>query len=399
MVSKNLVVIDTETTGFGKYDKVLEISAITVSASTGEIIDEFDTLINPLRDISNSNIHGITASMVSAAPDFNEISIALGNILHGNILVAHNLSFDSRMISQEFARASAQFNVGSGICTLNLTNSKLVEACRRFDINIDQAHRSLSDARATASLLSHFDISDINVVPMSFVGLEGQWNPRTLRREHFSPEELGTTVRAKRKLFFPTSNEQEVAYLDLLDFFFEDSKITSEELSDLSSLALESHLDGSRVTELHFGYLLSLYAAAMRDGVLTEQELILINELVRAFELTEFKLTNVSVPLKTRELPVGATICFTGSASINGMELPRERLEGVAAIAGFQPVSSVTKKGCDLVVAADPMSMSGKAKKARSYEIPVIGISEFVEFPEVNEILARENEGPDWFKK
>jgi DNA polymerase-3 subunit epsilon len=399
MDGKNLVVIDTETTGFGKNDKIVEISAITVSASTGEIIDEFDTLINPLRDISNSNIHGITASMVSAAPEFNEISIALGNILHGNILVAHNLSFDSRMISQEFTRTSAQFNAGSGVCTLNLTKSKLVEACRRFDINIDHAHRSLSDARATASLLSHLDISDIDIFPMSFVGLEGHWNPRTLRREHFSSEESGTTVRAKRKLFFPTSNEQEVAYLDLLDFFFEDSKITSEELSDLRSLALESHLDGSRVTELHFDYLMSLYSAAMRDGVLTEQELILINELVRAFELTEFKLPNESVPLETRGLPVGATICFTGSASFNGIELSRERLEAVAAIAGFQPVNSVTKKGCDLVVAADPMSMSGKAKKARSYDIPVIGVSDFVELPEVSEIFVLENEGPDWFKK
>ena len=42
------------------------------------------------------------------------------------------------------------------------------------------------------------------------------------------------------------------------------------------------------------------------------------------------------------------------------------------------PVESVTRAACDLVVAADPSSSSGKARKARDYAIPVISVDDFV---------------------
>ena len=51
-----------------------------------------------------------------------------------------------------------------------------------------------------------------------------------------------------------------------------------------------------------------------------------------------------------------------------------------ATVAGFVPVDSVTKKACDLVVAANKASMSGKAKKARDFGIPVISVEEFLAF-------------------
>jgi DNA polymerase-3 subunit epsilon len=73
-------------------------------------------------------------------------------------------------------------------------------------------------------------------------------------------------------------------------------------------------------------------------------------------------------------------ICFTGTAVGNdGQELSRETLETIARKAGHIPVSSVSKKTCDLLVAADKSSLSGKAKKARDYGIPVISVSEFME--------------------
>lgn len=73
-------------------------------------------------------------------------------------------------------------------------------------------------------------------------------------------------------------------------------------------------------------------------------------------------------------------ICFTGTAVGNdGQELSRETLETIAKNAGHMPVSSVTKKTCDLLVAADKSSLSGKAKKARDYGIPVISVSEYLD--------------------
>jgi hypothetical protein len=46
---------------------------------------------------------------------------------------------------------------------------------------------------------------------------------------------------------------------------------------------------------------------------------------------------------------------------------------------GFTVVSSVTKTNCDVVVAVDPSSSSGKAKKAREYGKPVIAAQQFLD--------------------
>lgn len=50
-MAPNFVVIDCETTGLGKYDRVLEVAAVTVNSDTLEVVDEYDTLINPQRDV------------------------------------------------------------------------------------------------------------------------------------------------------------------------------------------------------------------------------------------------------------------------------------------------------------------------------------------------------------
>jgi DNA polymerase-3 subunit epsilon len=47
---------------------------------------------------------------------------------------------------------------------------------------------------------------------------------------------------------------------------------------------------------------------------------------------------------------------------------------------GLHPVNDVTKKGCDVLVAADESSMSGKAKKAKDWGIPVISVEKFIAF-------------------
>ncbi len=90
------VVVDVETTGFGPNDRVVEIAAITLDPATWETVDEYDTLINPGRDVGPTGVHGITASMVEAAPTFSDIIAAIAGRLQGSLLIAHNLAFDSR---------------------------------------------------------------------------------------------------------------------------------------------------------------------------------------------------------------------------------------------------------------------------------------------------------------
>ena len=65
------VLIDTETTGTMKADRIVEIALIAFKGS--EVIEEWSTLINPQRDVGKTNIHGIKASMVSSAPIFADV--------------------------------------------------------------------------------------------------------------------------------------------------------------------------------------------------------------------------------------------------------------------------------------------------------------------------------------
>jgi DNA polymerase-3 subunit epsilon len=58
------------------------------------------------------------------------------------------------------------------------------------------------------------------------------------------------------------------------------------------------------------------------------------------------------------------------------MSEPREVFESRASAAGLVVGSNVTKK-TSLVVAADPDSLSGKARKAGSYGVPVVGEAAF----------------------
>lgn len=63
----------------------------------------------------------------------------------------------------------------------------------------------------------------------------------------------------------------------------------------------------------------------------------------------------------------------------DGKALSKKALESLARECGFSVVSSVTKSKCDCVVAVDPDSSSGKAKKARDYGKPVVGSARFLE--------------------
>ena len=110
------VAFDTETTGFKNSDRIVEIGFVVFK--NGEILEEWSTLNNPQRDVGATNIHGITASMVSTAPLFEDVINDIFRIINNRILTSHNFSFDSRLLAQEFKRANTQGSLGKGFCTM-----------------------------------------------------------------------------------------------------------------------------------------------------------------------------------------------------------------------------------------------------------------------------------------
>lgn len=162
----DFMVVDVETTGGGslRNDRITEIAAIHVR--DGDIVGEFETLINPQRAIPPmiSALTNITWEMVRQAPLFREICDQLIPLLDGKVFVAHNAEFDWRFVTTEITRATGQRLEGERLCTVRLARALKPELrSRRLDvlahyygITIERRHRAGDDARATAKLLLRF---------------------------------------------------------------------------------------------------------------------------------------------------------------------------------------------------------------------------------------------------
>ena len=377
--SPHLVVIDCETTGLGQNDRIVEIAALTLNPETWETTDEYETLINPERDVGPVDIHGVTATMVEVAPTFPEVIAALARRIHGAILIAHNLSFDARMLGYEFDRLGVAFDVGSGLCTLKATGEKLVAACRRHGIALDTQHRALADARATAALAREIFANDaVNLGAATVGDCPHVPNPRTLRRDAVDAgaSELARVVSLAH---YPYSDEALLQYLDALDWVLDDHHIDHQEHAAIERLAATLGISNERRQQAHRSYLASIIAAAKRDGIVTETEHRIIGQLADALRISDMTIPKVTGLPAASGLREGMRVCFTGTAVVKGTPVPRSFLETRVAQAGMQPVASVTKKNCDLLVTADSSSQSGKVHKARGYGIPVMTVANFLD--------------------
>jgi DNA polymerase-3 subunit epsilon len=379
-IPSRYVILDCETTGFGGGDRIIELAAVTIDGKSLETVDEFDTLINPQRDVGRTNIHGITASMVAAAPTFAEIAATVARLLDGAVLVAHNLPFDARMVRQEFERESAEFDAGRGVCTYRLSGLKLALAAESHGIPLDHHHRALADARVAAGLFRKL-LDGGPAGPARVATRSGTATARTLRREAVG----GTAPLPLRKLLaracYPSSLDACVTYFELVDWALADGTMSSSERDLLDTQIRALGLTPDQVKAMHEAYFASIRRAVERDGTIVAAERSLLERVAKALGVTDAGIPAES-PKPTATAAAfrpGMRICFTGAATDRaGRPIDRMRLESLAARIGCQPVDAVSKKGCDLLVAADPASLSGKAEKARQYGIPLMGVADFL---------------------
>lgn len=99
--------LDTETTGTGELDAVIEIGAVDAE---GE--ERMNTLVRPLAPMSREarSTHGIDEATLEKAPRFREVARALQHhVRRADTVWAYNAGFDRRLLIQtaEMAGASA----------------------------------------------------------------------------------------------------------------------------------------------------------------------------------------------------------------------------------------------------------------------------------------------------
>jgi len=96
------IILDTETTGLSKEDKIVEISLLELidGIKTGRKLHYF---FNPEKKISRRavEIHLITNESVKNAPLFSQKAEEIIKFIGSGTIIAHNARFDRRMLNQE----------------------------------------------------------------------------------------------------------------------------------------------------------------------------------------------------------------------------------------------------------------------------------------------------------
>ena len=158
------VVFDLETTGFSsEHDKIIEIGAVRVK--NGKISEKYSTFVNPERKIPEriTELTSITDDMVKDAPVIEKVLPDFLKFIGDNALVAHNAGFDHGFIRQKAKDQGIETDftvvdtVGlARVLFPELAKYKLDNIAKKLKISLENHHRAVDDAGATAEIFEKF---------------------------------------------------------------------------------------------------------------------------------------------------------------------------------------------------------------------------------------------------
>jgi DNA polymerase-3 subunit epsilon len=195
------VVIDVEATNGSPTDsKIIEIGMVLFDGE--DIIETYETLLNPSIPIEYhiTKLTGITNRMVAEAPVFEDVADEIREFMQGAVFTAHNVESDYAYIQKAFADIGETFTAKK-LCTVELVKKLLPElpkfnldfVSEHFGITVEERHRALGDATATAHLLK--ELKKIDTLDQATLLINNGVQPHllppsiTLEELHQLPEE------------------------------------------------------------------------------------------------------------------------------------------------------------------------------------------------------------------
>jgi DNA polymerase-3 subunit epsilon len=125
------------------------------------VVDQFISLVNPEIPIQPFvvKLTGINNAMLRSAPKFYEVAKRIIEITSDCVIVAHNATFDYRILRTEFKRLGYDFR-SKTLCTVELSKKLIPEQpsyslgklVRALGIPMADRHRASGDAMATTRL-------------------------------------------------------------------------------------------------------------------------------------------------------------------------------------------------------------------------------------------------------
>lgn len=165
----NPIFLDTETTGIGLNDVVIEVAIVD---HEGQVL--YDSLVNPQRPIpeESSRVHGITDEMVQDALSLNQVWADIEKNLHNRVIGIYNAEFDMRLLKQSVLAAGMPWSIkeNQAFCVMKLfaawygewnkrhsdfKSQKLEFAGQFCGIELPNSHHALDDARLAAAVMNY----------------------------------------------------------------------------------------------------------------------------------------------------------------------------------------------------------------------------------------------------
>jgi DNA polymerase-3 subunit epsilon len=174
-------ILDIETTG-GQFNEE-GITEIAIYKFDGhEVVDQFISLVNPEIPIQPFvvKLTGINNAMLHSAPKFFEVAKRIIEMTSDCVIVAHNASFDYRILRTEFRRLGYDFEAKT-LCTVELAKKLIPEQqsyslgklVRALGIPMADRHRASGDAMATVKLFKMLLDKDLKKeIVKDFIKLE-----------------------------------------------------------------------------------------------------------------------------------------------------------------------------------------------------------------------------------
>ncbi len=186
------VVFDIETTGFSSVkNDIIEIGAVKVK--DGAIVDRFSTFVNPKTPIPFEiiNLTGITDEMVLDAPTIDEVLPKFLDFAQDTVLVAHNAEFDMGFMEEKCKKYGVDMT-STYLDTLalarvllpTLSKYKLNVLAKALGISLENHHRAVDDAGATAEIFVKFIqmLKERDIHTLQEVNKFGETNPDAIKK-------------------------------------------------------------------------------------------------------------------------------------------------------------------------------------------------------------------------
>lgn len=382
-------VMDLETSALRPKDgRIIEVGIVHLDQG-GSVTHRWETLVNPGDGVAGrSDIHGIKAEWLAAAPTFEEVAGDIVERLRGRVVVAHNARFDTGWLDSEFNRIAKPFGDYEALCTMDVARaiglpSKLSRCAATLGHRFNH-HTAVEDAEAAGRIVAAGLRAGMSgheggalrdrQLPQGLTPT-GKIAVRQQAQEAVKPRPFLSEAMLLADVPDEGHDSDDGAYLDVLERCLEDGFLDADEQAELVGLATDLGLTHERALELHGQLIDSLVMAALDDNTITPDER---HEIEQAAAWLDVDLNDWQARVKAAKQRIkdaqerfqqelfGKTVAFVGRGGH-----PKDVREALASAHGIEPRTRLTKD-TDIVAIGSIDTDNKSTQGAADQGVPVM---------------------------